>query len=51
MAKHIFKCIKCDSYTMKEKHCGEKTINPKPARYSPTDKYGYLRRQAKEELE
>jgi len=45
--KHILKCIKCGSYTMQEEHCGEKTINPKPPKYSPEDKYGGYRRKAK----
>jgi len=39
MAKSILKCIKCGSYTLKDKHCGKETINPKPAKYSPEDKY------------
>ncbi len=39
MAKSILKCIKCQNYTLKTEHCGEKTINPKPAKYSPEDKY------------
>lgn len=30
--------------------CGEKTENPKPARYSPDDSYGEYRRKAKEEM-
>jgi len=28
--------------------CGEKTIITKPAKYSPSDKYGEYRRKAKE---
>lgn len=39
MAKSILKCIVCGNFTMKEEHCGQKTINPKPAKYSPEDKY------------
>ena len=39
MAKRILKCVVCNSYTLKEKHCEKQTINPKPAKYSPDDKY------------
>ncbi|MBI2672140.1 ribosome biogenesis protein [Candidatus Woesearchaeota archaeon] len=39
MARRILKCVNCGSYTMKEEHCSKKTINPKPAKYSPEDKY------------
>lgn len=46
--KHILKCEKCGSYTMKEQcGCGEKAVSPKPAKYSPEDKYASYRRQAK----
>ncbi len=46
--KKILKCIKCGKYTMKEIcSCGEKTISPKPAKYSPEDKFGEYRRLAK----
>ncbi|MEM2131618.1 MAG: RNA-protein complex protein Nop10 [Candidatus Woesearchaeota archaeon] len=48
--KHIYKCIKCQKYTLSENcpFCNEKTIQPKPAKYSPDDKYGDYRRQVKE---
>lgn len=49
--KHIQKCTKCGIYTMKDECCGEKTTNPKPAKYSPEDKYAKYRRQYKNELE
>ena len=39
MANSILKWINCGIYTLKEEHCGKKTINPKPAKYSPEDKY------------
>lgn len=41
------KCIKCGRYTFKEfcSLCNEKTINPEPPKYSPTDKYGEFRRK------
>lgn len=45
--KHIMKCPVCGTYTMKEEHCGQKTLNPKPPKYSPEDKYGGYRRKAK----
>jgi rRNA maturation protein Nop10 len=34
---------------MKEIHCGKKTSNPKPAKFSPEDKYGKYRRIAKKQ--
>jgi len=34
---------------MKAECCGEKTINPKPAKFSPEDNYADYRRRAKEE--
>ena len=34
---------------MKETHCKEKAYSPKPAKYSPEDKYGKYRRIAKKE--
>ncbi|MDP2749666.1 MAG: nucleolar RNA-binding Nop10p family protein [Nanoarchaeota archaeon] len=47
--KHILKCSKCGSYTLKEScNCGSATTNPKPAKFSPEDKYAHLRRKAKE---
>lgn len=35
---------------MKEVHCGEKTANTGPSRYSPEDKYGKYRRMAKAQI-
>jgi H/ACA ribonucleoprotein complex subunit 3 len=49
--KHIMKCAKCGKYTLKNECCGERTIIPKPAKYSPYDKYARYRRQYKNELE
>jgi len=49
--KHILKCPKCGTYTMKEK-CdldSEKTVTAKPAKYSPDDRMGDYRRKAKKE--
>ena len=46
--KTIMKCPKCGNYTMKELcPCGNKTLTPKPAKFSPEDKYGAYRRKAK----
>ncbi len=49
MAKHIHKCIKCSTYTLKEKcpKCAQNTIMPKPPKYSPEDKYSSFRRETK----
>ena len=47
--KHLTKCPKCGAYTLKGACASdsEKTINPKPAKYSPEDKMGEYRRKAK----
>lgn len=47
--KHILKCSKCKSYSLEEtcSKCSEKTILPKPAKFSLTDKYGKYRREEK----
>lgn len=35
---------------MQENHsCGGTALTPKPAKWTPEDKYGHLRRQAKRE--
>ncbi len=47
MAKSILKCVKCGNFTMKKEHCGKETINPKPAKYSPEDKYQEYRMKYK----
>jgi len=47
--KHVLKCNVCGKYTMKDVHCSKKTLSPKPAKYSPEDKYGKYRRIAKKE--
>ncbi len=52
MVAHILKCPSCGSYGLSEIcSCGEKRLSPKPARFSPEDKYGSYRRAAKKELE
>ena len=46
--KNILKCEICGRYTMKEKcACNGKAITPKPAKFSPEDKYGSYRRKFK----
>jgi H/ACA ribonucleoprotein complex subunit 3 len=48
MARHILKCAECGSYTMEEGcKCGGKALSPKPAKYSPEDKYASYRRKVK----
>ena len=49
--KHILFCAKCNIYTMKEHcpKCNTKTSAPKPAKFSPEDKYGDYRRKAKKQ--
>ncbi|MCK4588817.1 MAG: ribosome biogenesis protein [Nanoarchaeota archaeon] len=48
--KRILKCQKCHQYTMQETHsCGGTAITPKPAKFNLEDKYGRLRRKAKED--
>jgi H/ACA ribonucleoprotein complex subunit 3 len=44
-------CGSCKAYTLKENcpKCGQKTILPKPPKYSPQDKYGKYRRICLEE--
>ena len=51
MAKHILKCPKCGKYSLKDKCniCSSKTVDPKPPKYSPEDKYAKFRREAKSE--
>ncbi|MFH1649562.1 MAG: nucleolar RNA-binding Nop10p family protein [Candidatus Woesearchaeota archaeon] len=48
MTHHILKCVSCESYGLSEACiCGSKRIDPKPAKYSPDEKYAGLKRQAK----
>ncbi len=49
--KHILKCGKCSTYTLKEAcRCGGKAVTVKPPKYSPEDKYASYRRKAKRAL-
>lgn len=43
-------CSECKKYTLKKEcpSCNNKTILPKPPKYSPKDKYESYRRKAKE---
>jgi len=52
VASSIRFCESCKEYSLRDvcPKCGAKTILPKPPKYSPEDKYGDYRRQAKEEL-
>ncbi|MCD4759948.1 RNA-protein complex protein Nop10 [archaeon] len=45
----MLKCEKCNEYTLKEKcsKCDSKTINPKPAKYSETDRMSKYRNIAR----
>ncbi|TXT56721.1 MAG: Ribosome biogenesis protein Nop10 [Candidatus Thorarchaeota archaeon] len=46
----LYKCIECNKYTLDEKQCpacGGEVRNPNPPKYSPEDKYGKYRRDAK----
>lgn len=46
--RHMFKCKNCGKYTMKEIcSCGGAAVVPRPAKYSPLDKFANYRRQAK----
>ena len=51
MTKHILRCPECMKYTMKEQcdACQVSTVESKPPKYSPEDKYGRYRREAKEQ--
>jgi len=40
----IFQCEKCKKYTLEQFcECGGKTLSPRPAKFSPEDKYGSYR--------
>ena len=49
MKSVMFKCQACHRYTLEPKcpACGEPTMSPMPARFSPQDKYGEYRRAMK----
>ncbi len=45
--KELKKCPECNSYTLQDTHCNTKTKSVYPPKYSPEDKYGKYRREAK----
>ncbi len=47
----IFYCSECKEYTLKKKcpKCGKKTVTPKPARFSPLDRFSKYRIKVKKE--
>lgn len=50
MTKSIFKCVKCDKYTLnmeKCSSCGGRVVSPRPAKFSieKEKKYSTYRRQ------
>ncbi len=47
--KKILFCKECNTYTMEEKHCNKKTIDPRPPKFSPEDKYAKYRREVKKQ--
>jgi len=49
MKVEIKQCPKCKEYTLKNtcRECSQQTITPKPAKWSPEDKFGKYRRKAK----
>ena len=52
MSKEILYCDDCKKYSLKEicSVCDKKTRTPKPAKFSPLDKYGKYRRLYKKEM-
>lgn len=53
MKLEIKLCTHCKIFTLKDAcpSCNKKTLSPKPAKYSPDDKYGEYRRKYKKLLE
>lgn len=47
---HILRCPDCRTYTLNDScpKCSAKTINVKPAKFSPEDKFAVYRRKSKE---
>ncbi|MFW9886560.1 MAG: RNA-protein complex protein Nop10 [Candidatus Thorarchaeota archaeon] len=46
----LFRCIECKQYTLEEDKCpkcGGSVVSPRPPKYSPQDRYGKYRREAK----
>jgi len=51
MTKEIRRCVNCNTYTLTEHcpKCNNKAVSPKPAKFSPEDKFGKYRRRYKQE--
>ena len=50
--KDLLRCVACGNYTLKEQcDCGGAAQTPKPAKYSPEDKYASYRRKARQEMQ
>jgi|GEM_PF-1736238 len=50
--KQILRCPACGKYTLQEAcSCGGKPLSPKPAKWSPTDKYSSYRIQYRQSQE
>ncbi len=48
MSDLILKCNKCGKYTLERYcECGGNCLSPKPAKFSPEDKYGRYRLEYK----
>ncbi|MEA1906818.1 MAG: RNA-protein complex protein Nop10 [Euryarchaeota archaeon] len=49
MKSKILRCTQCNRYTLEETCpvCDSATVNPRPARFSPEDRYGEYRRRMK----
>lgn len=47
----MLRCASCGRYTLEENcpECGGEVVSPKPASYSPEDRYGEYRRRLKRE--
>ena len=52
MNKEILYCSNCQKYTLKKicSVCNKEALSPKPAKFSPLDKYGKYRRIYKKEM-
>ncbi|MBS3149917.1 nucleolar RNA-binding Nop10p family protein [Candidatus Woesearchaeota archaeon] len=52
MSKEIFYCSNCKKYTLEKicNNCKKETLSPKPAKFSPLDKYGKYRRIYKKQM-
>lgn len=51
MVDKIKRCIKCGAYTLKDTcKCNGECVSPKPAKYSPLDKYSKYRIKYKQEV-